>query len=182
MGATVVLRCSAKYCWVWALDRFLVSSWISWNLSKSNRKWELFRGPAYLPHFSKWWDMSFSSLLMFYSVFAVEEGNCIAAEEKSETEQITFVKPYFEHLYLWIQPAMTFNELQRKSFEVWMEEVWFFFYLLIFSASSVLQIEFSPHTVGLMWLWNTLFSSDYGGQGLSLTATNSEKLSLMLLV
>lgn len=63
---------------------------------------------------------------MFYSVFAVEEGNCIAAEEKSETEQITFVKPYFEHLYLWIQPAMTFNELRRKSFEVWMEEVWFF--------------------------------------------------------
>lgn len=138
MGATVVLRCSAKYCWVWALDRFLVSSWISWNLSKSNRKWEHFRGPAYLPHFSKWWDMSFSSLLMFYSVFAVEEGDCIAAEEKSETEQITFVKPYFEHLYLWIQSVTTFNELWRKYFEVWIEEVWFFFFL-----SSNFQCSFS---------------------------------------
>lgn len=186
MGATVVLRCSAKYCWVWALDRFLVSSWISWNLSKSNRKWELFRGPAYLLHFSKWWDMSFSSLLMYYSVFAVEEGNCIAAEEKSETEQITFVKLYFEHLHFWIQPVTTFNELWRKCFEVWIEKVWFFFYLLIFSASSMFQIEFSPHTIGLTSLWNTFFSSDYGGQDLSLTATKSEnlwkQLSPMLLV
>lgn len=157
MGATVVLRCSAKYCWVWALDRFLVSSWISWNLSKSNRKWELFRGPAYFPHFSKWRDMSFSPLLMFYSVFAVEEGNCIAAEEKSETEQITFVKTLFEHLYIWIQPVTTFNVLWRKCFEVRITKVWFFFCLLIFNVSSVFHIEFSPHTIWLTWLWNTLF-------------------------
>jgi len=40
--------------------------------------------------------MSFSSLLVSYFVSAGDEGNCIAVEGKSETEQQNFRKTLFQ--------------------------------------------------------------------------------------